>query len=117
MKETYAQTIEWYLTTKYYKNYESSYEFDDTYQYRYKNRPNSKDNVYTSFMVDLIDSYNQKDIRGFQYPPDDVENFTINQIENEVMDNRTFYSFKNALKNNYDNNTSQYVDKLYNYWN
>lgn len=107
MIETYAQTIEWQITTKYYRHYVSNYVFQSNYQ---NFSPNSRP-VYTSLMVDLIDNENQP------YLIDRVKNYTIQQIETETMRNKTFLQLKNDLRDRYYNSTENYLDELFNNWN
>lgn len=124
MIETYANTIEWYLTTKYYGNYgvifPRYFDNDLGYNFGYQNRyleRRDNDAIYTSFMVDLIDDYNQRIERGSLYPSDKVKNYSIQQIETETMRNKTFLKLKNDLKNRYYNSTENYLEELLNYWN
>jgi hypothetical protein len=105
--ETYANTLEWHLTTKYYKQYVNNFVFQNNYQ---NFSPASKP-VYTSLMVDLIDSNNQP------YVVDRVSGYTMNQIENEAFRNHSFASLKNDLRDRYYNSTEQYLDELFNNWN
>jgi len=115
MVETYAQTIEWYLTGKLYRERFPSYIFDDNYQQRAPSFGGSY-TTYTSLMVDLIDNYNQRAFRGSQYPIDNVNGYTIKQIEDKLMDTKTFGTFKEALRNGYANPTEGNLDELFNNW-
>lgn len=115
MKETYAQTIEWHLTGNLYRERFPNFIFDDNYQYRAPSLGGSF-TTYTSLMVDLTDNYNQRTFRGYQYPIDNVSGYTIKQIEDKVMDKKTFYSFKNALRDSYNNPTENNLDQLFNNW-
>ena len=111
MRETYAQTIEWYLTTRYYSNRIPGFVFSDNYQ----NRTPIADPIYTSFMVDMVDTLNQR-INGPQFPLDNVSGYSLRQIENMVMNNATFTGFKDDMKRVYNNPTEIYLDQLRNNW-
>ena len=111
MRETYAETIEWYLTTKYYVQRNPNF----IYQKNLQTKTPTEDPVYTSFMVDLIDDVNQRD-NGPQFPIDNVEGYSMRQIENMVMNNATFTGFKYDLKRVYNNSTEGYLDQLRNNW-
>ncbi len=125
MIETYANTIEWQLTTKYYKQYGVSFPKllgnDFGYDYGYQNRyigRRDNDAIYTSLMVDLVDDFNQQlEFGNSIYPMDKVKGFTIQQIETETMRNKTFLQLKNDLYRNYNNSTKDYLNELFNYWN
>lgn len=113
MKETYAQTIEWQLTGNLYRERFSSYIFENNYQFKTP----SNDPKYTSLMVDLIDNFNQRiAYNNYIYPLDNVNGYSIKQIEDKVMDNKTFYSFKSALRDTYTNPTENNLDELFNNW-
>ena len=113
MKETYAQTIEWQLTGNFYRERFPSYVFENNYQFRTP----LNDPKYTSLMVDLIDNFNQRVVYNNSiYPVDRVNSYTIKQVEDKVMDTKTFYSFKNALFNGYSNPTENNLDELFNNW-
>jgi len=115
MIETYAQTIEWQLTTKYYRQYKSDFVFENNYQHR---SPvfGAPYTTYTSLMVDLIDDENQN-LSNSNYVIDRVKDYSIQQIETETMRNKTFLRLKNDLYRNYNNPTKDYLDELFNNWN
>lgn len=120
MRETYAQTIEWYLTTKMYHEIrpDLGFVFDDNYQdwSPQFSATNPTYLTYTSLMVDLIDNFNQRTEYGNQYVIDNVSGFTINQVENEVMQTRKFSELKTNLINNFDNPTEGNLTELFNNW-
>jgi len=111
-RETYANTIEWYLTTRYYRQFRPDFVYEDNYQ----NELIAEQPVYTSLMVDLIDDYNQQVERGnTALPQDRVHGFTIQQIEREVMKNETFVDLRDDLKR-YSNPTIHRLDELFSNW-
>jgi len=113
MKETYSETIEWELTGNFYRERFPNYIFENNYQFRTP----TNNSTYTSLMVDLIDNFNQRLVfNNTIFPNDRVNSYTIKQIEDKVMDNKTFFSFKNALFNDYSNPTESNLDELFNNW-
>ena len=114
LRETYAQTIEWQLTGNLYRERFPTYAF----QYNYQYRTISENPYYTSLMVDLIDNNNQRvsSWNGSLCPVDNVSGYTINQVEDQVMNVKHFYSLNNALRDNYNNPTENNLDELFNNW-
>lgn len=117
MRETYAKTIEWYLTTKMYRDIRPDLNiiYRSNFQYDYP-AFDPDFTVYTSLMVDLIDNFNQRTEYGNIYVLDNVSGFTINQVENEVMQTRKFSELKTNLIDNYDNPTEGNLNELFNNW-
>ena len=65
----------------------------------------------------IIDNFNQRVVFNNNiYPIDNVSNYSIKQVEDKVMDTKTFYTFKNALFNGYSNPTENNLDQLFNNW-
>ncbi len=120
MKETYAQTIEWYLTTKRYNEIrpDLGFVFESNYQFRSPQFSATQPSylTYTSLMVDLIDGFNQRTAYGNQYVLDNVSGYSLNQIEDEVMQTKTFSELNFNLLNNYNNPTENNLTELFNNW-
>ncbi|MEO1485758.1 MAG: hypothetical protein AAFU57_08425 [Bacteroidota bacterium] len=115
MRETYANTIEWFLTTRYYSARIPGYEYDN-YQDRYIGR-RSNDAVYTGLMVDLIDNYNQQVERSdSRLPFDRVSGYSIQDIEKYVFKNATFGGLKEDLQRNLSNPTEPFLTELFDEW-
>lgn len=113
MKETYSQTIEWALTNLIYRERFPNYVFDFNYQFHTP----SNEPFYTSLMVDLIDNFNQQiSYSNPNYPLDNVSGYNLKQIEDQVMNTKTFYSLKNAMRDSYTNPTENNLDQLFNNW-
>ncbi len=96
--ESWARGVQWELTRMKYPNYRV-----------YENRPN-----YTLVIKDLIDD--DRYYGNFDSYGEFVTGYTIKQIENVLDETSTWEDLKNNLKNNYDNKTEKYLDKLFNYW-
>ncbi|KKK81967.1 hypothetical protein LCGC14_2808090, partial [marine sediment metagenome] len=112
MRETYALTVEWYLTTLYYKTKNPNFVYKEDFQ----KRTASGSPVYTTFMIDILDDFDQRVKNGAPFPKDRVKNYSIREVENMVMNNATFSGFKDDLKRVYNNPTEIYLDELRANW-
>lgn len=88
--ESWARGVQWELTGMIYAGYTPSYS-----------------GVYTGVVQDMID-----DINGY----DQVTGYTIKQIEDALLGQRTWNGWKNNIKNLYSNETENYLDGLFNHW-
>jgi hypothetical protein len=70
---------------------------------------------YTSAGYDMIDNYNQR-VNGSIYPIDRVNGYTINQLEQALIGARTWWQWRDNIKNKYNNPTEIYLDELFNNW-
>lgn len=101
--ESWATGVEWVLTKMEYPQYLGR-QFENS--------------DYTNLVMDLIDTPNNETIGyGINSPLDQVEEYTIVQIEESLRDVKNFYEWKDNLRNNYENNTEQHLDALFDYWN
>jgi len=48
---------------------------------------------------------------------DSVENYTLRQIENSLIGQKTWIQWRNKIKNDHSNPTIHHVDALFNLWN
>ena len=90
VKESWARGVEWELTRMKYTGYTPPY-FGD----------------YTGVVQDLIDGKS-----GY----DQVSGYTIKQIENVLGNTSSWDSWKNNLKNRYNNATENNLDAVFNRW-
>lgn len=95
--ESWARGVEWVLTKMVYPNY-----------YAPEIRPK-----YTLVVRDLID--NDEKYGDTPYSGDLSSGYTIKQIENSLGKN--WEEWKNNIINDHNNNTEQYVQNTFNYWN
>jgi hypothetical protein len=113
--ETWATTVEIVLTNLRYESYlnNSNYSYPRNYQdFTIMNQP-----FYTSVGYDLIDSFNQRNTYGTLSPQDRVTGYTINQIENSLKNTNSWGEWKENIKRqNPNNTTNQYIDELFNNW-
>ena len=89
--ESWARGVQWELTRMIYPGY----------------RPNYFGN-YTGVVEDLRDG-----MSGY----DQVEGYSIRQIENALNGQRTFNNWENNLRNSYNNATENNLDELFDFWN
>lgn len=90
VKESWARGVQWELTRMVYPSYQPFY-FGD----------------YTGVVQDLIDGKS-----GY----DQVENYTIKEIEGVLSSTSSWDSWKNNLKNRYNNATENNLDAVFNRW-
>lgn len=115
--ETWASTVEQYVVYKRYKEYYNVqyFKYSDDANYL-QTREIIKDNFYTSAGIDMMDNFNQGAKYGNSYPRDRVDGYSIAQLENALKGATTWLHWKNNLKNNYANETEQYLDELFDNW-
>lgn len=90
----------------------------------YKGRLDGLNSVYKNLVIDLIDtpadiSYYQSNIfnnYGFGAPEDQVEGYTIIQIQEALKDKTSFDQWKNNLTYLYNNATENNLDALFTAW-
>lgn len=63
--------------------------------------------IYTGVVQDLVDGKDRHD---------QVEGYTLQQIEHAIMGAQTFNQWRDNLKNLYDNDTQDQVNALFAYW-
>ncbi|WP_158980818.1 hypothetical protein [Flavobacterium sp. I-STPP5a] len=90
IKESWAAGVEWELTRVVYPNYSRGYN-----------------NRYTGVVVDMIDVVGGND---------QVEGYTIRQIEDALNGEKSWISWRNNIKNRYNNATENNLDALFNTW-
>lgn len=90
VKESWARGVQWELTRMKYEGYVPPY-FGD----------------YTGIVQDLIDGKS-----GY----DQVSGYTIKQIEDVLSNTSSWKSWENNIKNNYNNDTENNLDAVFNRW-
>ena len=90
VKESWARGVQWELTRVVYPNYSRGYN-----------------NRYTGVVVDMIDVVGGND---------QVEGYTIRQIEDALNGEKSWISWRNNIKNRYNNATENNLDALFNTW-
>lgn len=72
---------------------------------------------YTSCGFDLIDNRNQRTAQFPDRPIDRVSGYTIKQLESSLYGATNWNAWRDNIKSQHTNSTSQFVDELFNYWN
>ncbi len=70
---------------------------------------------YTSVGFDMTDDFNQR-VNGFAYPIDRVSGYTLTQLEQALVGARSWWQWRDNIKNRYNNPTEIYLDELFNNW-
>ena len=69
---------------------------------------------YTSIVEDMIDDWNQYSTYNSSRPDDQVSGYTLSQIESALPSNLgNWWTWRENLKNRYDNPTEDHLDKLF----
>ena len=64
----------------------------------------------------MTDDFNQRLEYGSLYPIDRVENYTISQLENALVNARYWNQWRDNIKLKYNNSTEIFLDELFNNW-
>ena len=68
---------------------------------------------YTCIVWDMIDTHNQRD-NGQLFPDDDVENYTLSQLEGALFYSpSSWWGWRDEIKNRFNNPTGNHLDKLF----
>ncbi len=115
--ETWATTVEIYLTRKLYRdNYLRTYRYTrNDLQQKFINRTEN-DNYYTTCGYDMIDNENQSITEGAGRPVDRVSGYTIRQLENALRGSDVWGEWKDRIKGLYNNPTENNLNELFNNW-
>ena len=113
--ETWAQTVEIVFTRDWYINKCNI----SNYKYASKNGQSvwiEDQPYYTSAGYDLIDDEDQFETENYLCPKDRVKGYSILQLEAALKHAKSWEDWRDNIKNNYHNNTEQYVDELFANW-
>lgn len=111
--ESWARGVQWELTRMVYPNLNLRYDYSRR--------------AYTGIVEDLIDGI--KESYSYYYYteddpwksltkhyPDRVQGYTIKQLEDALLGQRTWQGWKNNIKTLYNNATENYLDNAFNHW-
>jgi len=110
VKESWARGVQWSLTTIVYPTYKGGGT----------SRPN-----YTQVVVDMVDGRAPLDALGNpidinvgseKLTEDDVDGYTIRQIEDALIGRKTWNSWRDNIINKYDNATEGKLTTLFSHW-
>ncbi len=120
--ETWARTVEITFAVKRYRDDANNLDYAYFTQDNNVNLNNfqilkiSDNNHYTSGGYDMTDDFNQRLEYGSLYPIDRVENYTISQLENALVNARYWNQWRDNIKLKYNNSTEIFLDELFNNW-
>jgi hypothetical protein len=130
LPESWATCIEHKLTSDIYKS-SSTYAYKNWNDMQYSTIASFSSTGYTPVFIDLIDSRNQKSIYGSAYPVDQVEGYSLSELENvlvktynvlkgfdppvlqAIWESFSISTYKNKLEKTYVNPTEEYIDELF----
>lgn len=114
LPESWAVGVEWKITNDIYTGYGGIYE--NWYQGRTISQITTLDEGYTPLVIDLMDTNNQRISHGgnVNYPNDQVENYTLSQLENALPNSLgSWWNWRTNIENMYSNSTEAYVSYLF----
>ena len=82
--ESWAQCVDWQITTDEYGNYFSNLGYHDGYQDWNLSTANTNRYYYTPVFIDLIDNHNQS-ISNSTCPNDNISSYTIKLIQDSIL--------------------------------
>ena len=100
--ESWARGVQWELTRMVYNNYPGGLVV----------RPN-----YTQVVVDMIDFPSDSNNGSENLLQDNVEGYSIRQIEDALINQTSWENWKNNIKSKFHNETKDNLDALFNHWN
>ncbi|MCF6213548.1 MAG: hypothetical protein L3J45_05935 [Flavobacteriaceae bacterium] len=100
--ESWARGVQWELTRMVYPNYRGGATVLPK---------------YTQVVVDMIDTPSDSNNGSEKLSEDNVQGYTIRQLEDALVHQKTWNDWKNNIKNRYNNATENNLDALFNYWN
>lgn len=101
--ESWARGVQWELTRMIWSNYLGGETA----------RPK-----YTQVVVDMIDGPDDSPNNGSkELSEDNVNGYSISEIEDALLGQRTWNDWRDNIKNSYDNGTENNLDALFIHWN
>lgn len=106
--ESWSRGVQWALTKMVYPDYVGG----------------GTNSTYTNIIIDMLDTSSEISYYdgtpytncGFGAPRDQVEGYTIVQIENSLIGQSDWTGWKNNIKNLYNNETENNLDALFDAW-
>ena len=110
--ESWARGVEWELTRTIWSNY-----IPDYWRKKAKDAEDEKERYqYTGLVKDIIDNdFNYSDSKGTI--GDAVQGYTIREIEDALLGQKTWNGWRDNIKNKYNNGTENNLDSLFDFWN
>lgn len=113
--ETWPTTVEIMFTTNRYRSRygRTGYDYDfDNYQ----DQTIAEENHYTSAGWDMIDNVNQRTLYGAAFPNDRVSGYNIVQLEQALKGARTWWGWRDNIRNRNTNATEGNLNELFDNW-
>nr|WP_297919024.1 hypothetical protein [uncultured Allomuricauda sp.] len=104
LMESWAEGVETVVTNDRYDRFDNSYFRDTRTDYdgwnldKQEESPDKMDE-YTPIVIDLIDVHNQNTVDD-NYPNDEVNGYTLRQIQDALNQSRSFSTWRNKLNAN-----------------
>lgn len=113
--ETWPTTVETVFTLSRYRDRFgiTGYDYTDD---NFQNVTIARENHYTSAGWDMIDNVNQRIRYGANYPIDRVEGYTIVQLEQALKGAKTWWEWRDNIRERYVNPTEGNLNELFNNW-
>ena len=111
LRESWADYIEHIFIQQYYSNSPSDKQNDDK---------NEMSDGYSAIFIDLVDNENQRFTRGhggnINFPDDDVDSYSVTQLQNAVKNSRKLEHVRDYLRDNYNNGTQGNLNDLFDFY-
>ena len=132
--ETWATTVEIMMTLHRYRTQfgNPNYSVYSAVPGNFQRETIANENHYTSGGFDMIDDFNQRIIRdalgniilgsngmplqNVNLPIDNVNGYTLKQLQDALIGARLWNGWRDNIKNRYNNPTAVHLDELFNNW-
>ncbi|MCG8384287.1 MAG: hypothetical protein MJA30_02000 [Cytophagales bacterium] len=125
--ESWGQGVEWQFAQQRYRNrfgigryeYEDNLRINGVTNGNYQAQTISGDPIYTSIVVDLMDTENQRNTTGkgsTNIPLDRVSGYTIRQIEQSLKGARSWKKWRDNLRDQHINGSENRLNELFANW-
>ncbi len=125
--ESWANGVEWQFAQERYRSlfgvanyeYENNFVRDGVRNGNYQAQTITRFPIYTSIVVDMIDSENQRFTTGrgsTDIPLDNVNGYTIQQIEQGLRGAATWNMWRDNMISRHENATEEFLNELFANW-
>lgn len=117
--ETWPTTVEILMTERRYRTPTNQYTvYAGTANLNnFQNRTITANNHYTSGGFDLLDNVNQRVFyNNNAFPIDRVSGYIAVQLQNALINAKSWNDWRDNIKSNYNNSTEPFVDELFANW-
>ncbi len=113
--ESWALGVEWqFVTHRYNNSINQPYIHKDNIQ----DRTITGSPIYTSLVVDMIDTSNQRSVNEIGFPQDRVENYTIKEVEDGLFFASSWVAWRENMRSRHNDphGTEQFIHELFSNW-